>query len=303
MPNVKGENIARRVLAMSEEEIHDRNNQAIRWTVTNGTAEGYESKIREIKIFAVLLKKEPTAFETIKLYLTGLMADGYSASVGNSSACAWKFLRKLSGLRKLSITRAEQIQDFIDGWNYRGDEQYKTPRGVLDSMKLQQLSEFAHEKGLGMYAMGFVLAWQVMLRHGRLPEFIVGNVRLGTDAGDIIWVSRRKNYNRKTMRNQTRGHFKAVKNMSEELRRWTQGRGENEKLFPGWDQKTACAIVRECAIVLKWDTTVEWDGPHCERYGARQEELVLSRAAIKMMLLCKRADWNSKGSAKRYGRK
>ena len=118
-PNLKGANLARCILAMSSDEIRDSKKRLIRWTVTEGTAESYDSKIKEIKIFAEILGKSPVSFNTIELFLVASEKDGYSASVGVTSACAWKFLRKLEGMPKLSLSKAERIQVMLDGWEYR----------------------------------------------------------------------------------------------------------------------------------------------------------------------------------------
>ena len=239
MPNLDGEKVAHRMLRMSDEELDDRKKRLIRWTVIEGTAKSYEAKIRELKKFARLMDMRICDFKTIELFLVGIQADGFSASVGTTAACAWKFQRKLDGRDKISTTQAEKIQTILDGWSYRSDEQYKTPRGVLDSAKLKILTRYAIDQGQLMYAFGFVLAWQLMLRHGRLPAFTVGNVRMGTEVGDIIWVDRRKNYNAKSMKIQSRGQFKPVRNMTVWLRKWTKGRAETDKLLPFWDQKVA----------------------------------------------------------------
>ena len=289
---------------MSNDEVHERRKRLIRWTVIEGTAKGYEAKIRELKRFAKMMSMNIHDFRTIELFLIGIQADGYSASVGTTAACAWKFQRKLDGMEKLSATEAEKIQTMLDGWAYRSDEQYKTPRGILDSAKLKVLVRYAIKQGQKMYAFGFVLAWQLMLRHGRLPAFTVGNVRIGTDVGDTIWIDRRKSYNASSMKIQSRGQFKPVRNMTTWLKKWTKGRKETEKLLPHWDQKTACALIRGCAEKHEWDSTVEWDGPHCERYGANEEKALLTESAIEMMLHMKRADWKDKRMAtKVYVRK
>ena len=303
-PNLDGEKVAHRMLRMSDVEVEDRKKRLIRWTVIEDTAKSYEAKIRELKRFANVMGMKSCDFKTLELFLVGIQADGFSASVGTTAACAWKFQRKLDGKKKISTTEAEKIQTMLDGWSYRSDEQYKTPRGVLDSAKLKILTRYAINQGQPMYAFGFVLAWQLMLRHGRLPAFTVGNVRMGTDVGDIIWVDRRKNFNAKSMKTQSRGQFKPVRNMTVWLRKWTKGRAETEKLLPYWDQKVACAIIRSCAKEHEWDTTVEWDGPHCERYGANEERTLLTEPAIEIMLHMKRADWKDKRmSTKVYVRK
>lgn len=63
-PNLKGANLARRILAMSNDDISDSKKRLIRWTVTEGTAESYDSKIKEIKSFAEVLGKNPVSFST-----------------------------------------------------------------------------------------------------------------------------------------------------------------------------------------------------------------------------------------------
>ena len=299
-PNLKGANLARRILAMSSDEIRDSKKRLIRWTVTEGTAESYESKIREIKIFSETLGKNPIAFNTIELFLIAAEADGYSASVGLTSACAWKFLRKLEGVPKLSVAKAERIQVMLDGWEYKGDVQYKTPRGVMDSGKLKQLVKFCNlAQERRMYGAGFLVAFQAMIRHGPLQALTVGDVRRDTEVGTLLWIARRKNFNVKSMKKQKRGHFKPLKNMKAVLDIWCTGRKEEDFLLPGWDQKKACALIRECSVSHGWDQSVEWDGPHTERYGASRESEILQEDEINDLMMRKRADWG-KAMLKKY---
>jgi len=303
MPSLSGKGIAEVVRDMSTKEVRKNERRLIRWTVTQGTYKDYVSKIREIKIFAEAMEKDPTTLECIKLFLVGTEAAGYSSSVGNKAACAWKFLRKLKGIKKIPLADTEEIQLLLDGWEYRGDEKEQHKRGAMDSAKLQTLVEHALRKKLNMYAVGFIVIWQAMIRHGRMKRLTVGDLRLGTDVGDTIWIERRKNFNRKTMRKQTRGHFKKIKNMTEVLRKGVAGRKESEKLFPGWDSKVACELVHQCAEQYGWDASKIWDGMHCARHGANEEEKLLSSREIKAMLMRKRADWNSERSRKHYGGK
>ena len=301
MPNLKGANLARRILAMSSDQIKDSKKRLIRWTVTEGTAESYDSKIREIKIFAKDIGKNPVSFGTIELFLVAAEADGYSASVGLTSACAWKFLRKLEGVSKLSVSKAERIQVMLDGWDYKGDIQYKTPRGVMDSGKLRQLVAFCNMvRERRMYAAGFLIAFQAMIRHGPLQALKVGDVRRKTDVGTLLWIARRKNFNSKSMKTQKRGHFKPLKNMKAVLDIWCTGREEEDVLFPGWDAKKACGIIRECAKAHGWDQSVEWDGPHTERYGASRESEILQEDEINDLMMQKRADWKSPAMLRKY---
>ena len=291
-PNLKGANLARRILAMSNDDISDSKKRLIRWTVTEGTAESYDSKIKEIKSFAEVLGKNPVSFSTIELFLIATEADGYSASTGLTSACAWKFLRKLEGTPKFSTSKAERIQVMLDGWAYKGDAQYKTPRGVMDSGKLRQLVKFCNlAQERRMYAAGFLVAWQAMIRHGPLQALKVGDVRRNTDVGTLLWIARRKNFNRKSMKKQKRGQFKPLKNMKAVLDIWCNGREEKDVLFPGWDAKKACGIIRECSITHGWDQSVEWDGPHTERYGASRESELFQEDEINDLMMRKRADW------------
>jgi len=299
-PPLKGKTLAQTVRKLGPEKPQEEHRKLIRWTVTKGTLKEYASKIREIRAFALELGVRAESFSTIKTFLLGAEAVGYAASTGCKYACAWKFLLKLSGIQKIPIDQAEEIQLMLDGWEYQGDEKEEFDRGVLDSKKLEKLVELAIGDNKMMYAVGFILAWQLMIRHGRMPEFTVGDMRFDTEAGDILWVKRRKNFNRKTMKNQTRGHFKVVRNMGEIMRRGTAGRKQHEKLFPGWNQKVACEIVQRCAQQEGWDATKIWDGLHCARYGANHEERLLSKRDIETMIMRKRADWNSEGSRRHY---
>lgn len=300
-PNLKGAAIAARILAMDEKAIDEREKRLIRWTVTPETAVNYEGKIREITTFAVLIGIIATTFECIRRFLLGTEADGYSASVGTTAACAWKYLRKMKGLPKPSFGAAARIQQMLDGWSYRGGTDEKIPRGVLDSGKLKVLTRFCKAKKAFMYAMGSIVTWQGMLRHTATQSLTVGDVRYNTDCGTILWIKKRKNYNAKSKKKQSRGHFKTMPCLTRFLKKWTEGRDENEKLFPGWDQKVACDLIRKCALANKWSTDQEWDGIHTIRYGAAQEGQ-LSFSEISDMLLMKRADWKAKSMVKHYGK-
>ena len=94
------------------------------------------------------------------------------------------------------------------------------------------------------------------------------------------------------MKKQKRGQFKPLKNMKAVLDIWCNGREEKDVLFPGWDAKKACGIIRECSITHGWDQSVEWDGPHTERYGASreselfQEDEIMGLNAMPMATHC-----------------
>ena len=93
------------------------------------------------------------------------------------------------------------------------------------------------------------------------------------------------------MKRQKRWHFKPLKNMKAVLDIWCTGRNEEDVLFPGWDAKKACEIIRDCSVVHGWDQSVEWDGPHTERYGASREAELLQEDEINDLMMRKRADW------------
>ena len=48
-------------------------------------------------------------------------------------------------------------------------------------------------------------------------------------------------------------------------------------------------------MLFEWDPTVDWDGMHCMRHGAAQEEKVCTVQSVM-----RRAVWSAVSSAARY---
>ena len=69
---------------MSDGEVEDRKTRLIRWTVIEDSAKSYEAKIRELKRFSNVMGMQSCDFKTLELFLVGIQADGFSASVGTT---------------------------------------------------------------------------------------------------------------------------------------------------------------------------------------------------------------------------
>ena len=133
-----------------------------------------------------------------------------------------------------------------------------------------------------------------MLRHGALAGLTVRDCRMKASKGPLLRLARKKAFSATRCTSSNLDHFVQVKNCKS-LKDLCKGKRGTDLLFKGWSKDRGRGLIREASVLFEWDPTVDWDGMHCMRHGAAQEEKVCTVQSVM-----RRAVWSAVSSAARY---
>lgn len=210
----------------------------------------------------------------------------------------WLHQVTVEGLPMPPEVQLKPLYDAIAGMRYRAGQCPGLKRGAMDSGQLAQLRYHCAVNGHFMEADAFAAIWYGMVRHGAAEKSSVHDIRLYAAKGPLWHLPMKKALRATRMKVENMSHFKRVHNLRSLFKTLTKGKRPEERLFPGWPQSRARALIREASIVFGWDSTVDWDGPHTMRNGASQE----AKACVtdKVGSIMKRAVWSACCTAARY---
>jgi hypothetical protein len=267
----------------------------------NSTAKSTTGKyIHEISVMTDFMGYhglELMAARDFEKFVASMHLVGYAGRTIATYRSAWSWWYDRDELPFPTEHELRRVSRMIKGATYMAGEVPGVPRGCLDSGQLLQLRTYCVMADCGMYAEGFAVMWYGMFRHGAIQDLRVHEVRMDAMKGPLVFQERRKPCKGGSCGPAMLGHFKPLDNLETILRHLTEGRDGEELVFPGWDQATARAIIREAAAKYGWDTTVNWDGPHCMRYGAAAEARTLEDDVRPFML---RAAWLGSRTVRTY---
>ena len=137
-----------------------------------------------------------------------------------------------------------------------------------------------------------------MLRHGALAGLTVRDCRMKASKGPLLRLARKKAFSATRCTSSNLDHFVQVKNCKSLLKDLCKGKRGTDLLFKGWSKDRARGLIREASVLFEWDPTVDWDGMHCMRHGAAQEEKACRSDPVQSVM--RRAVWSAVSSAARY---
>jgi len=231
-------------------------------------------------------------------FIVGLDDDGLSGSTAAHHLSAWLHRLTVEGKPLPTEEKLKPLYDAIQGMRYRAGKCPGIKRGAMDSGQLAQLRFHCAVNGFLMEADAFAAMWYGMVRHTAAMETSVHDIRMYAAKGPLWHLSMKKAMAATRMKTENMSHFKEVHNLRSLFKHLTKGKRPEDRLFPGWSQSRARALIREAAFVFGWDPTVKWDGPHTMRNGAAQE--VRACLQDKVGSIMKRAVWGVCSSAARY---
>ena len=268
-PAVKAEKLAQVAQGWSPDQKEKLKKALIQQTVMDDTFKKYSARIEILREFAGHLQTNLFAARTIEDFIIALYQTGYAGSTAEGYKAAWSYAFKYHMVPTVSEAADRGINALIEGFKYRGGL-VDNGRGTLDSGMLNELVEFAAQRGWDEYGVGFVICWHGGFRHTALTEVLVRDVRFDARGFPQIFVPRAKAFRAKRQKGELLGHFKRVPECLALLTELIKGRKGEEKLLK-WSQAKARDIIHECATLKGWDPQKVWDGPHTFRLGAACE--------------------------------
>ena len=273
-------------------------NRLSRASVTKKTATKYRRELEEMDDFLRVRGHSKMTMRRFEDFVAGLHEQGRAGSTAAGYRSAWKFHLETTGHRVPSERKFRRVNRAIAGMSYRAGAAPVMPRGAMDSGMLMQLRFHCAVNGFTMEADAFALKWHGMVRHGQLPGLRVCDARMLAEKGAMIHLPKKKAYSARACKAVNRSHFKHVANCAGLLKHVIKGKRGNDLVFPGWCAARARDLIKEAAIVFRWDNTVKWDGPHTMRHGASQEGLACTENPVKSIM--RRATWAAASTAARY---
>ena len=276
-----------------------RSLKGLRKQSVNGETRGkYKRQMKAMKLFLKDRGERKMTVRRFEDFIVGMDEEGRAGSTAATYRSAWLFWREVHGKKVPSARRMRGVNRAIAGMKYRSGAAPGLPRGAMDSGQLKQLRFHAAVNGHLVEADGFALAWHGMLRHGALTGLKVHDVRMGARRGPLLRLAGKKAFSAARCTSDNLDHFVQVRNCKSLLKQVCHGKSGNDLVFRGWSKDRARALIREAAVIFKWDDTVKWDGMHCMRHGAAQEQKACNEDRVQSVM--RKAVWSAVSSAARY---
>lgn len=141
----------------------------------------------------------------------------------------------------------------------------QTKRGRIQEEKLRQLVDFCVQKGEDMYAIGFVLSYNLLLRHQDLVKLTGDSIRYLDQRGWEVRIVGGKD------RPADFEEWIDGSDCPKVLQRLMEERGKTEPLVPKWSEDKANRLIREAAHAFGWSTEGERYVHHCARRGKARD--------------------------------
>jgi len=179
-------------------------------------------------------------------------------------------------------------------------------RGAILLPMKDQLVRYALGKGHVMYAWGYAIAYDGLLRHGDVEDLTVDCIVPSEDEGPVVLTIIGGKGDKGPSTDERHGIADEVqyvriqsteaKSMCKILKmRHLQGA---ELVFRGWKRHVANALIQECAGAHGWSTKLRWSF-HCLRHGHAAQMKMDGIDVGERML---RGRWKSKQVCEHYSR-
>jgi len=164
-------------------------------------------------------------------------------------------------------------------------------RGAISETKLSKLVQWLTQKGLTMYARGFVVAFYGLLRHSDVIRMRWSDVEFGAEIllSIIGGKGREKEHVDEVRATEARLSLEAAV---------AAAQGHGLLLFPGWNKAFANDLIREFAELDGWDKGQKWT-VHSLRHGFAAK---LKRDGVCELARKQRGRWSSSRVAEWYAR-
>ena len=241
---------------VSDDEALAKARRSARASVISSTDGRYAKKVYTMKAWLAsrVPPRDTMGNKELAMFLAthnGGIDNGNSARQWRS---AWKYWQATEGFNVPSDPSSEElVKKQIAGLTYKAGAPEDNSADAIDSGRLHAMVTYLFMVGQTLYALAFLLIWYSQFRKSVIAsEIKVKDVRFNTDLGTLIYSKRMKAANSKKTGPGLIGNLKEVDNLTALLKSLVDGRDPEERLFTGWKDKTANALIKEVAKKHGW---------------------------------------------------